>query len=152
MYVEKTPTCWVWTGNKPDGRYGHTKYLGKTYLVHRVAYELFVGPIPDGQWVLHRCDNPPCVRPDHLFLGTPSDNTRDKVAKNRGGVGQIHGRTHLSDDDVRLIYAEMVAATQENGRVRRGVRAALAARFGVDRGTISRLHRGHSFKYLDRHR
>jgi hypothetical protein len=83
----RTPTtadiCWEWAGARNSDGYGKS-YAGSGYrMAHRVAWESSFGPIPDGLFVLHRCDNPPCVRPDHLFLGTNTDNVRDSVAKGR---------------------------------------------------------------------
>jgi hypothetical protein len=89
--VNKTETCWLWTGARGGldrktriGRYGRVAVGGgKTDQAHRVAYEMFVGPVPEGHYVLHRCDVSLCVRPDHLFTGTQTDNMRDMVAKDR---------------------------------------------------------------------
>lgn len=84
--VNKTPTCWLWTANRLPKGYGVINVGGRAgsqQLAHRVSWELHFGPIPDGLWVLHRCDNPPCVRPDHLFLGTVQDNVDDMVTKGR---------------------------------------------------------------------
>lgn len=78
--VEKTDGCWLWTANTRPNGYGLFGSVG----AHRVAYELCVGPIPSGMYVCHRCDNPACVRPDHLFVGTQLDNMRDMVTKGRG--------------------------------------------------------------------
>lgn len=78
--------CWVWTRHFFDDGYGKFKGPGpdhKTLQAHRYAYELFVGPIPEGMLVCHKCDNPPCVRPDHLFIGTHIDNIKDCIAKGR---------------------------------------------------------------------
>jgi hypothetical protein len=80
-------TCWPWTGAK-SGEYGALAVLDENGAwrrrpAHRVSYELVNGAIPNGMLVCHRCDNPPCVRPDHLFLGTHKDNSDDKVAKGR---------------------------------------------------------------------
>lgn len=82
--------CWVWTGTVPKqpgyGRFNTgIKLAGRWVIVnvHRYSWELHHGPVPAGLWVLHRCDNRPCVRPDHLFLGTATDNNRDMVAKGR---------------------------------------------------------------------
>lgn len=82
--VEKTDRCWVWNGSLFSGSpYGQVKQNGKTKQVHRVSWELHFGAIPDGLCVCHKCDNPPCVRPDHLFLGTNHDNVMDSVMKGR---------------------------------------------------------------------
>jgi len=83
-FVNKTDECWLWQGAKVgQGGYGNFGVDKKHHLAHRVSYELANGPIPDGMWVLHRCDNPPCVNPDHLFLGTRSDNMKDAHQKGR---------------------------------------------------------------------
>lgn len=82
--VNKTSTCWVWIGSLFSGsKYGQVKYRGKTSQVHRVSWEINFGKIPEGLCVCHHCDNPPCVRPDHLFLGTNYHNTMDSVRKGR---------------------------------------------------------------------
>src|SRR5688572_21396248 len=83
--VLKTAGCWRWLAtknNKGYGMIGINAAIGKR-LAHRVSYELYVGPIPDGLCVLHHCDNPECTRPDHLFLGTKKDNMADMDAKGR---------------------------------------------------------------------
>lgn len=76
--------CWVWLRHKKANGYGQTSAPGTRYA-HRRAWELANGPIPIGLWVLHRCDNPPCVNPQHLFLGNRADNVRDMVSKGRHG-------------------------------------------------------------------
>jgi hypothetical protein len=78
--------CWEWQGSRVSNGYGHINGIGNGYA-HRAAWELTYGPIPDGLQVLHRCDNPPCVRLDHLFIGTTLDNMRDRDAKGRGRGG-----------------------------------------------------------------
>lgn len=81
--------CWIWKGARNKAEYGLIGIRGitggrlRSSLAHRVSYLLHVGDIPDGLWVLHRCDNPPCIRGKHLFLGTHQDNMRDAIAKGR---------------------------------------------------------------------
>lgn len=85
--VNKTETCWLWTGAKQRLGYGHISIGNDRFTsAHRLAYELANGPIPDGLFACHRCDNPACVRPDHLFLGTQQDNLRDAWRKGRGVI------------------------------------------------------------------
>lgn len=81
--VKKTDGCWEWTGGLLSSGYGACFVGAYSTGAHRVSWELANGPIPDGLWVLHHCDNRPCVRPDHLFLGTVLDNNRDAIAKGR---------------------------------------------------------------------
>lgn len=83
--------CWEWHGAKKSNRYGHIKrnsHDNGTIQVHRLAYMLFFGPIPEGLLVCHHCDNPSCVRPEHLFLGTDLDNVRDMIKKGRANYGR----------------------------------------------------------------
>lgn len=86
--VEKTASCWNWTGCLTKGEknktgYGTIWYNGKQRNAHRVAYEILVGPIPEGLNVLHTCDNSPCVNPAHLYLGTLKDNAQDTLRRGR---------------------------------------------------------------------
>ena len=81
--VEKAPDCWIWLGTR--GHFGHGELVnnGKIERAHRLSWELHNGPIPDGLHVLHKCDNPPCVNPDHLYLGDNTANMRDRDARGR---------------------------------------------------------------------
>ena len=92
---------WLWTGGTAKGGYG-TFYVPERGLIpaHRFAYESFVGPIPDGLWVLHSCDIPPCVNPAHLFLGTHQDNMNDMVKKGRSPRGERAAHAKLTDREV----------------------------------------------------
>src|SRR5258708_5631071 len=99
--VRKTQSCWLWTGAHKNGRWPYGVLGGpgddSPRLAHRVSWELHHGPIPAGMNVLHKCDNPPCVRPAHLFLGTFADNTADMVKKGRAKGGRPIG-TKLSPE------------------------------------------------------
>jgi hypothetical protein len=81
--VNKTETCWLWVGASDGGGYGMIGLDGKMAKAHRLSWIMSNGPIPEGQWVLHHCDTPACVRPDHLFLGDRQANMDDMVAKGR---------------------------------------------------------------------
>lgn len=103
--VRQTDTCWLWTGSTNRHGYGYVGVPGyrRPILAHRVAWELTNGLIPRGLLVLHRCDNPPCVRPDHLFIGTHADNMQDAKEKGRTTQGQRNAASKLTDERVLLI-------------------------------------------------
>lgn len=93
--VNKTETCWLWAGSTDRGGYGRVRANRKMLKAHRVVWMLHYGSIPVGFHVLHHCDNPPCVRPAHLFLGTQADNMRDCQMKGRKATGERNGNcTH----------------------------------------------------------
>lgn len=81
--VDRSGECWEWTGHRQTQGYGQVQVNAKLWTAHRLAWTLYNGPIPDGKLICHSCDNPGCVNPEHLFLGTHADNMEDMVAKNR---------------------------------------------------------------------
>lgn len=99
--------CWNWLGGTISGEYGQFGSSEGSKYAHRVAYELYVGPVTDGLYVCHSCDNPSCVNPNHLFLGTQKDNIRDMDRKGRRVVGDMrgekNGNSKLTEGDVREI-------------------------------------------------
>lgn len=119
--ITKTASgCWIWRGTITGRGYGSVKYGVKTHSTHRMAYSLINGTIPDGMQVCHKCDIPACINPEHLFLGTASDNQQDSVRKGRkpsiigeknpmyGVQGEAHPSHKLTADEVRemrLLYA-----------------------------------------------
>ena len=85
VIIENLLDCWVWTGGTVGRGYGYLSRGGpKLILAHRYVWEITYGPIPDGLCILHKCDNPPCVNPTHLYIGTHSDNMRDMIERGRG--------------------------------------------------------------------
>lgn len=103
--VVRSATCWEWTGVRTAKGYGRVSIAGRYIYVHRVSWEWHRGPIPPGLLVLHHCDNPPCVRPDHLWLGTMLDNVRDMDSKgrrkSRGLMERCH-RGHLMAENFKV--------------------------------------------------
>ena len=130
--VEKTDTCWRWTGAVNTHGYGQTSLGGRQTGAHRLAWRFTYGPIPPGLSVLHRCDNPPCVRPDHLFLGTVTDNAVDMMAKGRGRVGSRHGKAKLTEEIVREMRRRHAMGERY---------VSLAAAFGVTPENVSTVCR-----------
>jgi hypothetical protein len=101
---EPNTGCWLWTGKTTDRGYGELMYKRKMLRAHRFSYSIFVGTIPVGMSVCHKCDTPTCVNPYHLFLGTNQDNIDDKMAKGRhkhryfyNGVLTIEQKIHIKE-------------------------------------------------------
>lgn len=120
--------CMEWQRSTDKDGYGYVQANGKLMRAHRVAYQRAKGPIPKGDWVLHRCDNPRCCNPDHLFLGDCRSNVDDKVTKGRHAFGEKGGRAKLTEDQVRSIRAEYDKGDRQ---------VDLAARYGVHQTQIS---------------
>ena len=123
IYAE---TCWLWMGAKNKDGYGSFgDGAGRTMLAHRFAYQEFIGEIPPGMYVLHKCDEPSCVNPAHLWLGTQADNVADCAEKGRRNQSRIRRLDLGQREEIRALYA-----TGEYSL------AALGRRFGVTYQTI----------------
>lgn len=135
--VDKSSECWVWTAGRQH--FGHGKFRpngsAPHVLAHRFSYELAYGPIPDGLFVLHKCDNPPCVRPDHLFLGTQDDNMKDKVRKGRQAKGPENGRSKLTWEQAAEIRRRF--PFRKKGEI-----VAWSREFGVNEKSVLQIGRG----------
>ena len=132
--------CWPWTGSTTGG-YG-TLNLGGHGRAHRLAYELAYGDLPSadsGIYVLHRCDNPPCCNPAHLYLGTQAQNALDRESRQRGGGSKMRG---TGNPAARLTWEQIAYIRQEASNGPRGTQARLARELGVGVSTISRITRG----------
>ena len=142
--VNKSDGCWTWTAASNEKGYGVIGAgNGRNVLAHRASWSLAFGPIPDRLKVLHRCDVPSCVRPDHLFLGTAADNTADMIAKGRmrhsPRRGESNYRARLTDERVRYIRQE---------RTRGRTLASLAAEIGVHLSTIHYASNGKNWRHV----
>ena len=134
--VERESGCREWVRDRSRKGYGRLWWAGKLHQAHRKAFEAFNGPIPGGMHVLHRCDNPSCVNPGHLFLGTNDDNVRDKLAKGRLPRGEARMNAKLTEEAVRAIRA-----SSEGKKV-------LARRFGVCPTVILGVRRGERWPHV----
>lgn len=128
--------CWLWTASKNNMGYGQfgVKTGDGMRKSHRVAWELSRGPVPDGQCVLHRCDRPACVNPDHLFLGTKRENTLDMFAKKRDGMRLARALTVAQVADIRRRAGS--GETQ----------ASICADFSMARGSITKIVNRRTYK------
>lgn len=151
-FVDRTggaDACHVWTGAKAvTGGYGVIRGSdGRTLKAHRVSYELHVAPIPDGAVVCHRCDNPPCVNPEHLFVGTQADNNHDMLAKGREARGDGHSKALSGRQPWRKLSDEQVAEIRR--RRAAGERLSVLAReMGVSETTASQAAKGDTWRHL----
>lgn len=128
--------CWEWNGLTTAKGYGRL-YLGaerRTVRAHRLAYSLWVSPLGDSEHVCHRCDNPPCINPSHLFGGTPAVNSTDMVAKRRSCNGERRPQAKLTDKQVAAIRAAYIGVP--------GQQRELAAQYGISQTQVSVIVRG----------
>lgn len=140
--VDDKSGCWVWTGKKLNG-YGSVQKGGKQKYAHRVSYQLFHSKNPGKKFVCHKCDNPVCVNPDHLFLGTQKDNIRDMSNKGRGRGQFLRGEgnknTKLTEENIPIIRKQY----KEGASLYR-----LGIDFGVSAKSISSIIQRESWGYI----
>lgn len=154
--VIKTRKCWIWNACiQKGGGYGLFAMEGKLQLTHRLSWKMHNGPIPKGLFVLHHCDNPPCVRPDHLFLGTQKDNMRDKVEKGREARGDRHGMRTRPDRVPRGERNGCAKTTDEEVVEMRERYAAgeisqpqLARQYGLTQATVNDILTGKRWQHV----
>lgn len=134
--------CHEWQGNIHPKGYGMMSYRNTQVRTHRISYAAFVGPIPHGLHVLHRCDNRRCINPDHLFLGTNYDNIKDMMSKGRGRKVWTKSRraTGLSASEVIAIRARVAAGERQS---------VLEAEYQVHQSTISHIVRRKRWRHLE---
>jgi hypothetical protein len=142
--ADKTETgCWLWSGTLIHG-YGSVRFRGRSWRAHRLAWILTHGQIPKDQGILHLCDQPSCIRPEHLYAGSHSENMQDAHNRSRfprtgQRPGEAHAMAKLTAEDVRAIHSRLV-----NGESQ----AALSKAFGVTASNIGAISRGKSWRHL----
>lgn len=136
---EPNSGCLLWIGYVDRHGYGVANIAnthGIQTSAHRIAWKLYRGEIPKGMCVLHRCDNPPCVNVNHLFLGTQSDNMKDARAKGRMRKGSDHHNSKLLNEDVVAIRSSV------------GLQRDIASRFGISRTNVSIIRSGKGWRHV----
>ncbi len=140
LYTKKSEGCWTWVGYTDPNGYGRLNIKNAPILAHRISYEIHYGNIQDGLCVCHKCDNPRCVNPDHLFLGTQADNIADMEQKGRARKRGLRGAdsplAKIGEKDVREIRDTDTSA------------AKLGKKFGVSPTTIWDIRHRKSWKHL----
>ena len=147
--------CWEWQGRLTTWGYGRIGSGGERTHAHRISYKLHNGPIPDGMFVCHSCDNPRCVNPAHLFLGTPGDNMRDMKTKGRGhfpgAPGERNRFARLTNEqvlEIRQLREQGFALTNKTDGEQGLTQQAIADRCGVGQTTVSDIVCRRKWKHI----
>lgn len=136
MAVETGGGCWLWQHAKAGKGYGRIKRDGRMQYAHRVSYEIAVGEIPEGSLVCHKCDNPACINPAHLFLGSNDENMEDMVKKGRQARGESASAAALNEEQVLSIRASGLGKRQ------------LARVFGVSESAVRHIRKRRTWRHL----
>jgi len=141
-YVIDDRNCWNWIGSKDRDGYGvFGHHRNKQLRAHRASYGLYVGEIPNGMMVCHFCDNPSCINPKHLFVGTAKDNTQDMIRKQRRPVlsGEVHPNAKLKEHQVHEI---------KQLRKQNVLLTNIANQYGISFQTVSSIAKGKTWKHI----
>lgn len=136
--ISTSAECITWPASRGTRGYGQFVYQNKTRKAHRVSYEIHVGPIPQGMVVRHKCDNPPCVNPAHLEIGTQSDNVSDAVERGRWRLGESSRQSKVTESQVLEIreLARAIPLTE------------LSSRFGLSESNLSRIVNRKTWRHI----
>lgn len=140
--------CWIWTRAKNKDGYGYLFYEGKMQRVTRLSYALFNGNISDNKLVLHKCDNPSCINPEHLFLGTHADNANDRNSKGRQAKGERHANAKVKERAV-FLYKSLrhLAMNAGFGKVV-GTKVAMH-HSGLNHSTATHINAGRRWRHIN---
>ncbi len=142
-HVERIPFsgCWIW--DSTGKRYGKFWLNGRTEKAHRAAWLMFRGSISEGQFICHICDVPCCVNPDHLFIGSPKDNTQDMISKGRDG--RVRQMRRGEKSNFAKLTEKQVVAIKTDDRLQR----VIAADYGITQPAISLIKSGKNWKHAN---
>jgi hypothetical protein len=142
-YVITELGCWEWMANKTHNGYGQIYYNGSQRRAHRVSYEIHIGPIPSGMLICHRCDNPSCINPEHLFIGTVKDNINDCIEKGRFFIARSGNENHRA-----ILTSDHVKEIRERYSEGSISRSSLAKLYGVSKGNIQAIIERRSWRHV----
>lgn len=130
--------CWHCTSHKPNSNgYPRCTWKKKETRISHIMYERHIGPIPEGKHILHHCDNPICINPQHLFAGTFEDNMQDKINKKRHSLGERHPQAKITEKQAKEILTT-IGIYQDD----------LAKKYGISQAAISAIKQGKRWKHL----
>lgn len=135
---EPNSGCWLWLGGTNQKNYGHiwSSELKRHQRAHRMVYQILVGAIPAGKQLLHSCDNPYCVNPDHMFVGSNAENMADRNAKSRQAKGETCALSKLTEDQVKEIRTSL------------DMTAAIAEKFNTSRRNVYDIRKRRTWKHI----
>ncbi len=142
-YQKDESGCWIWIASCAGMGYGQIKLPGERRQIyaHRLSYLIHKGPLPEGKHICHTCDNPKCVNPDHLFVGTSQDNHDDMTKKKRHTYGQRSATAKITEEQARQVLGMVGLGIKQN---------VIAKTFGLSQVQISRIKLGKRWKHLQK--
>jgi len=138
--IDEDTGCWDWTGYVNDNGYGKFYINGKPQRAHRVSHELYNGEIPEGMCVCHKCDNRKCVNPEHLFIGTQSDNMKDASNKGRVVLPMLNGEDCGSSKLIKSQVMDIFKSPLSHGK--------LASKHSVSKATVWKIKTGQTWSHV----
>lgn len=144
LRVDRGDGCWLWTGSTTRAGYGCLTFRQRHYYAHRLAWSLANGEaVPQGHYICHRCDNPPCVRPEHLFLGTPTENALDCIRKGRARRVPVRGERNLKAKLTEVMVCEARTRVMQGER-----KVDLAREYGVSQSALGEAVNGRTWGHV----